>query len=258
MVSLAAERISVVRTDRRLLDSVSFATGESGSIAIIGPNGAGKSTLLKVLAGLETPTEGTVTLAGEPLAGMPAARRSDAIGYVPQHFNPHWDIRVRDLMRISLERARLENNIQATLQLTLARHGLEAFRDRWWSTLSGGERSRVLLAMVVATDPPVLLADEPSASLDPRCRLDLIARIADHGRTGVCVVVMHDIDLAFRFFDRIVMMNGGRIVADGSADSLFEPSLLDDMFGVRFARSRQEDLRFISAGWPLRSDGKSP
>lgn len=257
MVSLVADGISVVRSDRRLLDGVSVATGESGSIAIIGPNGAGKSTLLKALAGLETPTEGTITLAGRPLADMPATRRSEAIGYVPQHFNPHWDIRVRDLMRISLERARLEN-IQATLERTLAQHGLETFRDRWWSTLSGGERSRVLLAMVVATDPPVLLADEPSASLDPRCRLDLIARIADHGRTGVCIVVMHDIDLAFRFFDRIVMMNEGRIVADGSADSLFEPTLLDDMFGVRFARSHQEDLRFISAVWPLPSGRKSP
>ncbi len=252
MVSLVAEGITVVRTDRRLLDGISFATGKSGSIAIIGPNGAGKSTLLKMLAGLETPTEGTVTLDGKHLSDIPAAHRAQVVGYVPQHFNPHWDIRVRDLMRIALERVRLPN-VQSALERSLSEHDLEPFRDRWWSTLSGGERSRVLLAMVVATDPPILLADEPSASLDPRCRLDLIARIANHGQTGVCVVVMHDIDLAFRYFDRIVMMNGGRIVADGTADSLFEPSLLDDMFGVRFARSQQDDLRFISAGWPIKN-----
>lgn len=252
MVSLVADGVSVIRSDRTLLNAVSFATGATGSIAIIGPNGAGKSTLLKALAGLETPTEGVVKLDGTSVAELPAARRAQAIGYVPQHFNPHWDIRVCDLMRIALERARLPN-IQSALDRSLSAHDLEVFRDRWWSTLSGGERSRVLLAMVVATDPPILLADEPSASLDPRCRLDLIARIADHGRTGVCVVVMHDIDLAFRYFDRIVMMNGGRIVADGSADSLFEPSLLDDMFGVRFARSHQDDVRFISAGWPLKN-----
>jgi len=121
---------------------------------------------------------------------------------------------------------------------------LASIRHRHWSTLSGGERARVLLAMVLAPDPPVLLADEPGASLDIRHRLALIKALARRGSDHLAVVVMHDLNLAFRFFDRVVVVAGGRVVADAAARAVFEDRRLDAAFGVEFAR-REINGRFL-------------
>jgi ABC-type cobalamin/Fe3+-siderophores transport system ATPase subunit len=250
MVSLVAQDISLARSGRLLLDRVSLSARGIGSIAIIGPNGAGKSTLLKTLAGLNVPSQGEVALDDRPMSAVSAAERARTIGYLPQHFAPHWDIRARDLLRISIERVSARP-ASANLEDVLATHAIEPFADRWWSTLSGGEQARILLAMVTAIDPPILLADEPAASLDPRYRLDMIKRITRRGSSGLCIAVMHDIDLAFRFFDRIIMMDRGVIVADGPAAELFETSHLEETFGVQFLRSTIDNIRLAAIGWPI-------
>lgn len=253
MVSLVAHNLSLTRGGRLLLDGISLSARETGSIAIIGPNGAGKSTLLKTLAGLLAPSAGAVALRGRALRDVPADERARTIGYMPQHFEPHWDIRVRDLLRISVERVGTPV-AAARVEEVLTSHAIANFANRWWSTLSGGERARILLAMVTAIDPPILLADEPAAALDPLYRLDMIERIAKRGRSGLCIAVMHDIDLAFRFFDRIIMMKHGQIIADGSAAELFETSHLEETFGVRFLRSKIDNVRFAGIGWPTGSN----
>ncbi|MDQ8700613.1 ABC transporter ATP-binding protein [Hyphomicrobium sp. LHD-15] len=252
MVSLVAHNLSLIRAGKLLLDDISLSARGAGSIAIIGPNGAGKSTLLKTFAGLLYPSAGAVALGDQALQHVPADERARTIGYMPQHFAPHWDIRVRDLLRISVERV---GTAAAAVRVdeVLTTHAIGDFANRWWSTLSGGESARILLAMVTAIDPPILLADEPAAALDPLYRLDMIERIAKRGRTGICIAVMHDIDLAFRFFDRIVMMKNGQVVADGSAAELFETSHLEETFGVRFLRSKIDNVRFAGIGWPTGS-----
>jgi len=115
---------------------------------------------------------------------------------------------------------------------------LAALRARRWSTLSGGERARVLLAMVLAVDPPALLADEPAASLDIRHRIDVVRSLVQRGTERLCVVVMHDLDLAFRFFETVIVMDRGGIVATGHARDIFDDVRLDAAFGVRFERLR--------------------
>jgi len=253
MVTLAAEHISVVRAGRRLLDDVCIAFASPGSTAIIGPNGAGKSTLLRALAGLLAPTSGSVIVDGRPLDTIQAARRAAMIGYMPQQFEPHWDIRLRDLVQISYERAAGSEG-RRTLDDILAAHRIEALAEQLWSTLSGGERARALLSMVLAVDPPILLADEPAASLDPGYRLELLQKIAEHGKAGICVAVMHDIDLEFRFFDQVVMLDAGRVVVSGRAQDVYELTAMDDAFGVNFIRSQKGELRLINPGF-LRGEG---
>ncbi|MBI1649112.1 ABC transporter ATP-binding protein [Hyphomicrobium sulfonivorans] len=247
MVTLKAQEIVVRLQARTLLHGASFTACSGESIAIIGPNGAGKSTLLKSLAGLLRPASGSTTYDDAPISSMTAAGRASVIGYVPQHFNPHWDIQVTDLMQISLERSRASVQ-RGTLDAALRTHDIEPLRDRWWSTLSGGERNRVLLAMVLATAPPVLLADEPAANLDPRCRLEMVERLSAYGRTALSIVVMHDIDLAFRYFDRILLLNDGRIVADGATAEVYDAPILEDVFGVSFIRSQHENVKTIHPG----------
>lgn len=245
MTALTADRLVVKRGGATLLDGLSLSLGPTGSVAVIGPNGAGKSTLLKVLAGIEAPTSGRIMLGDCELASLSHAARAHAVGFVPQHFDPHWDLSVAELVRLGAERG--ERVPQAAVDEAMARFELAGLGPRRWSTLSGGERARVLLATVLVVDPPVLLADEPAASLDIRHRLEVIQALAARGRDRLSVVVVHDLDLAFSFFDRIVLIDRGTVVADAAASSLLDDPRLDAAFGVRFERLKVDD------GWLLRA-----
>jgi len=245
MSALSAENLQVARGKSTLLRQISLNFNATESVAIIGPNGAGKSTLLKALAGTIAPTEGQVRLGRRNLAELPAAERAQSIGFLPQHFEPHWDLGVAELLEIGA--ARSHGLAPAALEKTMAAFELGGLERRRWSTLSGGERARVLLAMVLVVDPPVLLADEPAASLDIRHRLDLLRALADRGRKRLSVVVVHDLDLAFSFYDRVVLLAKGELIADEPAARLLDDPRLDDTFGVRFERLRTGE------GWHLRA-----
>jgi iron complex transport system ATP-binding protein len=236
MTALAADGLFLRRGGANLLAGISLSLGPTGSVAVVGPNGAGKSMLLKVLAGILAPTMGQVRIGGEDLARLSGAVRARQIGYLPQYFEPHWDLTVADLVRLGAERA--GGVTKGVVDEITARFELATLQDRRWSTLSGGERARVLLAMVLAVDPPALLADEPAASLDIRHRIDVVRSLVQRGIDRLSVVVMHDLDLAFRFFERVVVMDRGRIVAAGHAHDIFDDDRLDAAFGVRFERLR--------------------
>jgi iron complex transport system ATP-binding protein len=240
----------VTRGTATLLANLSLAFGERGSVALIGPNGAGKSTLLKVLAGLEAPRSGTVRFGSRGIATLRKPVRARMIGFLPQHFEPHWDLGVGDLVRLGAAR-NPELAVDAVPKI-LARFELTGLERRRWSTLSGGEGARVLLAMVLVADPPILLADEPAAALDIRHRLDVIAALAARGRDHLSVVVVHDLDLAFRFFERVIVLVDGKIAADAPALDLIDDRRLDEAFGVRFERIR------TAAGWSLQASTTIP
>jgi len=245
MTAISADHLRVTRGAATLIHDLSLAFGERGSVALIGPNGAGKSTLLKVLAGLDLPQAGRVRIGTSDLAALPRTVRARMIGFLPQHFEPHWDLAVGDLVRLGAAR-NPELAVEAVAK-TIARFELGGLERRRWSTLSGGECARVLLAMVLVADPPVLLADEPAAALDIRHRLDVVEALAKRGRDRLSVVVVHDLDLAFRFFERVVVLVEGRIVADAPAAELIADVRLDAAFGVRFERIRTAE------GWSLQA-----
>ena len=226
---LSAQHIRITRQGRDVLSDVSLTLPSRGSIALVGPNGAGKSTLLNVLAGQITPDSGDVQWRKQPLHSLSVKERARGIGYMPQRFEPHWDVTLAELMDMRLQG-------QRDVDHTLAAAGLTGFAARRWSTLSGGEQARALLATVLATDPPALLADEPGAALDVQHRLALVESLAARGREQLVVVVMHDLDLAFAEFDRVVVMHQGCIVMDGAPAELLHQPQLDDVFGVDFDR----------------------
>ena len=239
MMALAADSLVVRRGGATLIDDLSLSLGPQGSVAVIGPNGAGKSTLLRTLAGIDAPTAGQVRLGGRDLGALASAERARAIGFLPQTFEPHWDLAVADLLELGA--ARTGTLPAGAIDRAKRAFELAGLEKRRWSTLSGGERARVLLATVLVVDPPVLIADEPSAALDIRHRLETIRTLAARGRGQVgdgrlSVVVVHDLDLAFRFFERIVLLAKGRLVADEPADRLIHDPRLDDVFGIRFER----------------------
>ncbi|MFO1159243.1 MAG: ABC transporter ATP-binding protein [Reyranellaceae bacterium] len=250
MTGISVTDLVIKRGGATLVDRLTVSLASPGSIAVIGPNGAGKSTLLKALAGIVPPDSGTVRIGDCAIATMPQATRAETIGYLPQYFDPHWDLTVADLVQLGAQRG--ARATPAAIEAVTASFELAHLSRRRWSTLSGGERARALLAMVLVVDPPILLADEPAASLDIRHRLDVIRTLSRRGEERLSIVVVHDLDLAFSYFERVVVVDSGRIVADAPAGSLIGDPLLDEVFSVRFQRLKTPD------GWLLRATPRGP
>jgi iron complex transport system ATP-binding protein len=234
--ALEVNGVSVAFHGKTILSEVSLRVAHGEMIAVIGPNGAGKTTLLRALAGLLN-AEGTIEIGGMPLKDMPLRERARRIAYLPQGHVFHWPLTVTDIVALG----RLPNGSGADLSETdreavtraMSATGVNAFADRPVTTLSGGERARVALARVLATDAPVILADEPTASLDPRYQLAVLGILRQHAEQGGAVVsVLHDLTLAGRSADRVVALDRGRVVADGPPRDVLRPDRVTAIFGV--------------------------
>jgi iron complex transport system ATP-binding protein len=212
------------------------ASLEPGRItAICGPNGAGKSTLLQALAGLIPLDGGEVLLGGAALPG--GRERARRIGYLPQVGEIAWDLSVGALA--SLGRLPHGDRGEAQVAAALAALDLTGLEHRPVSTLSGGERARALLARVLAGEPDWILADEPLAALDLAHQLALLARLREAaapstGSGGVGVVlVLHDLALAMNHADRVLVLDGGLVAADGAPGEALSEQVIERVWGVR-------------------------
>lgn len=207
--------------------SLNVAAGEL--VGIIGANGAGKSSLLKLLAGLHRPDSGSIRLDGEALAQLTPQQLARRRGYLEQRPVLHWPLSVQQVVAL----ARLPHGDadsaagRQTVDAALATTGMLAFASRNFESLSEGEKMRSNLARLLAGQPRVLLADEPTAALDPARQQEVMAILRQQARSGSAVVVtLHELTLAARYCDRLVLLQQGRVLATGSAGSVLTPALL--------------------------------
>jgi iron complex transport system ATP-binding protein len=228
----------VVRLGNALIvDGASLDLRARELTVLIGPNGAGKTTLMRALAGL-IPAEGRIDVEGKPLATLTVRERARRIAYLPQGHVFHWPMPVAAVVALGRYAygdsfSTLSDDDRRAVAKALAATGTEGFAHRAVTTLSGGERARVALARALACEAPILLADEPTVSLDPRHQLvvmQLLARAAHDG--GAVLAIGHDLALAARFADRIVMMDRGRLVADGAPREVLTVERIAAVFGV--------------------------
>ncbi|MFB7880308.1 ABC transporter ATP-binding protein [Brevundimonas diminuta] len=238
MSILSAENLSVRLGDKAVLNGVDAAFAPGLVTAIVGPNGAGKSTLLDCLAALRKPDAGRVTLDGRALRDLPARARSRRIAYLPQNAEIAWAVEGRTFVGLGrtpyVGAWGLRADDRAAVARAMAVTGVEAFADRVVSTLSGGERARVMIARALAGEPQWLLADEPLAGLDPGHVLDacdLFRRLADEEGRGV-VLTLHDLDAALRVADRVIVLAEGRVIADAAPAEALSPEVLKTAYGV--------------------------
>jgi sulfate/thiosulfate transport system ATP-binding protein len=205
------------------LDDVSLEIPDGSLTALLGPSGSGKSTLLRVIAGLETPDSGSVSLAGRDVSSLPAHRRG--VGFVFQHYAAFKHMTVAKNIAFGLEiRKRSKAEIKSRVAELIDLVHLEGLGDRYPSQLSGGQRQRMALARALAVEPEVLLLDEPFGALDARVRKDLrewLRRLHDEVHVTT-VIVTHDQEEAMEVADSVVVMHGGRIEQQGAPRELYE------------------------------------
>ena len=251
MKLVEARGVAVRLGGARVLDRLDLAVADGELVGLIGPNGAGKTTLLKTLAGLAAPERGRVLLRGESLAGMDRFRRARTIAYLAQDGRPNWPVDVRTLVGLGrLPHLRPWRGPGAADREAVARAMAEcriaALADRPATELSGGERARVLLARALAGDPGLLLADEPTAGLDPAHQLDAMALLAGLAQAGRAVVaVLHDLTLAARYCTRLALLHQGRILADGRERDVLTPDLLARCYGIAVHRGAAGGAPFV-------------
>jgi iron complex transport system ATP-binding protein len=253
---LQAKDVSVRLGGVRAVDGATLALrpGEIG--ALVGPNGAGKTTLVRALAGLQ-PAEGEITLQGRALKTYSPRERARMIAYLPQGHVFHWPMSVASIVALGRHPhgdafSSPAAGDGAAVSRALAATGIETFAARPVTTLSGGERARVALARALATGAQILLADEPTASLDPRHQLivmDLLRQAARAG--GTVLAIVHDLTLAARFADRVLVMDGGRIVADGAPDAALSAARIAQIFAVEAVVVETREGRIPIAHRPL-------
>ena len=230
--ALALEGASARLGGREVLYAASFQVFAGEVVGVVGPNGAGKTTLLRAALGLAPLTGGVARLAGRPIAALAERERARLAGYLPQERRVAWSLPAWRIAALgAMDRPPVEAR-EAALSM-LERVGLLGLAERGVLEMSGGERARVLLARLLATRAPLLVADEPAASLDPAAQLLVMDLLRSEAREGRAILVtLHDLTLAARACDRLLVMAEGRIVAQGSAREALSPAVLSEVFGL--------------------------
>lgn len=230
------------------LGPISWRVGPGEFWGVLGPNGAGKSTLLKLGCGLLRPVSGEVVLNGRSLHACPPRQRARYVAYLPQRLPLTHELTALEVVLLARYPFRALNFFESAADveaatLALNRTGAAALRDRRMSTLSGGEAQRVHLAACLAQDTPLIVLDEPTASLDVRCQIDVLRVVQDRvaDESGAAVVALHDVNLALRHCTHALLLVGGKVAASGAPTDALDPERLRHVFGVGFDPVRRGD-----------------
>lgn len=235
---LSAQNVTLKRSGATLLNHVNLDLQAGELVGLIGPNGAGKSTLLGLLAGLDKPDAGDVHYRNQPIQQLSDNQRAQHIGWMEQLSAPHWPVTVEHLVMLGripyLTRwqspsADDHERVHGALLATDCHH----LTQRRVDTLSGGELTRVMLARVLASEPQVLLADEPIAALDMGHQLQILDVLRQFANgDNACVVVLHDLSLAGRYCDRLILLDQGENVASGAPRDVLTQHTVREVYGV--------------------------
>jgi iron complex transport system ATP-binding protein len=227
------------------LEDVSLSVEPGEVLGLVGPNGAGKTTLIRAALGLTPLAAGHVSLGGRPLAALSERERAALVGYLPQERRVAWNMPAWRVAALGAA-DRPPADAHAAARACLAELEADAIAERGVLDMSGGERARVLLARLLATRAPLLVADEPAAGLDPDAQFLCLERLRARAEAGAAVMVtLHDLTLAARACDRLAVLQEGRLVALAAPAEALSPEILAEVFGL------EGELVQSAAGWTL-------
>ncbi|MDJ0521245.1 MAG: ABC transporter ATP-binding protein [Planctomycetota bacterium] len=239
MSLLELQDVAFAYGDREVLSDVSLRLEAGAAVAVVGPNGAGKTTLLRVAGGLLVPARGRVLLEGHDLAGIPRRAAARRLAAVPAEEEAVFPFTVRESVELGRHAwrssfTRLGEDADGLVHAALKRTALEPLADRALPALSSGERQRASIARCLVQDAPVCLLDEPTSHLDLGQRLRMLGVFREEARERgrAVLAVLHDLNLAAWFANRILLMVDGRVVADGTPDDVLTPERIESAFGT--------------------------
>lgn len=245
------QQISVTRDEKQILNAVSYQAVSGTVLGLIGANGAGKTTLLQASLGLIPVDRGETRLDGAPLASFNAKQVAKRLAYLPQGGELHWPLTVASIVALGRLPHRapwqsLAEGDEAIISAAMRATDIDQFANRTVSSLSSGERTRAHIARALASEPEFLFADEPIANLDPAHQLDtlrLFRTMAEQG-TGI-VIVLHDLNLAQQYCDRLILLADGNILGEGSPSQVLSDDNLAQAFGISVHRLQAGPEEFI-------------
>lgn len=247
-MTLAANNITVTLGAREALRGFDVAVQPGELVAVVGANGAGKSTALRALCGLVAPASGQVTLDGKPIASFHRAELGRQIAYLPQDRNIHWGLSVRHVVELGrLPHKTFASGLSArdgrAVQAAMERMDVLHLEHRSIAHLSGGERTRVLLARALAQETRYLIADEPASGLDPAHALTLFEDLKSLAADGKAVITaLHDLAFAARFATRVLLFKNGMCISDGPSDQVLSSANLAEAFGIEATVSHLDGI----------------
>lgn len=251
---IEARNLRLGYRDSTVLDGVSIEVCAGDLLAIIGPNGAGKTTLLRALGGLHRPSGGSVNLDGRAIEQLSCAERARRVAIIEVDAAPVTDMTVREIVmqgrlpHRAWWRWTTQEDDDGIVEGALGRTSLLSLAEREFETLSSGERQRVWVAMALAQEAPALLFDEPTTHLDLRHALEVLALLRALSREGSAVcVVLHDLNLAAAFADRIALLGQRRLLACASAEAVFREDLLSKAYETPIVVRRDDGGLFAFA-----------
>lgn len=252
---LGFEEVSFAYNGLKAIEQLTLLIKEGEFVGVVGPNGSGKTTFLKLACGVLKPQTGQVFLENEDLSSYSRPQIASKIAVVPQSFNLEFNFTVEEVVRMgNYSKKKLGGKVSAELakvEKILKEMDLLEMRERFFSDLSGGEKQRAILAQALAQEPKILLLDEPASNLDVSFQLklfDFLKKLNEEGMTIVCVV--HDLNIALSYFEKIVLLYKGKIVTEGPTEEVLQPALIERVYGVKAVLHKHSGKSFLTFSPP--------
>ncbi len=249
-MEIVIEEVSKEYGGKRVLDAISFSLGKSEIVALVGPNGSGKSTLIKTIAGVHSQSSGSISIDGTDIRKIDSVELAKCIGYVPQHFTYTLYSTVFETVLLG-RRQHIKWSVSDE-ELSRVQHSLEALEmehmaGNYMDQLSGGERQKVFIARALAQDPKLFLFDEPTSALDIRYQIEVMETMREitWERGAGMIIAVHDLNLAYRYADTVIVLHGGKMAGYGKPQEILTPECINRVYGVDSFVVENEQGKFI-------------
>ena len=229
------------------LKNVSFSVEKGAFMGVVGPNGSGKSTLLKIMDGVLRADAGEALLNNTPIGRYSRKELAREIAFVPQSYTLEFNFTVREVVEMGRYARKGHAGHRQSVDDLLDDLEISSLKERYFPELSGGERQMVVLAQALAQEPELLLLDEPASHLDVSYQLmlfDMLQKLSSEGLTIICV--LHDLNLALLYFERLLMLSEGELAALGGTESVLSPEMIESVYGVRAYLHRHAGRTFLT------------
>ncbi|MBI5428272.1 MAG: ABC transporter ATP-binding protein [Nitrospinae bacterium] len=234
--------------EQPVLSGISFELRTGEILGVIGPNGSGKSTLLKLMGGILAPDSGSVAFKGKDLGSFKRRALAQSVSWIPQEHPMVFPFKVSEIVLMGRHPYLSPWAFEGEEDFRIARQAMELtetlqFAERGFNEISGGEKQRVMIAGAIAQEPELMLLDEPTASLDMKYQMEIldILKKLNHAKRLTLALSIHDLHLASKFCDRVVLLKNGRIVKDASPEEAFQKEILETVYEVKVKIFRDHD-----------------